>query len=193
VENWGNGAEAIDFFDVKGDIETLIELTGCTSEFAFEAGEHPALHPGQTARILRNGELVGYLGLLDPRAQQALAVDQPVYLFELNVALLASRHIPAAVTLSRFPVVRRDIAVTVDAAVPAAAITVCVQEAAGASLTDLVVFDVYHGQGIDPGKKSVGLGMTFQALARTLAEDEVNQAVEGVVAALSKQFDASLR
>ncbi|MEX1237048.1 MAG: phenylalanine--tRNA ligase subunit beta, partial [Pseudomonadales bacterium] len=110
AENWGNGSGAIDFFDVKGDIETVIALTGSAAEFSFEAGEHSALHPGQTARILRNGELVGYLGLLDPRAQQALDVDQPVYLFELRASLLTQRRIPAAVSLSRFPEVRRDIA-----------------------------------------------------------------------------------
>lgn len=192
-QNWANSAQAIDFFDIKGDVETLLALTGQPGDFVFEPVAHPALHPGQAARITRDGDLVGYVGLLDPRAQQALDIAQPVYLFECRVAPLTERHVPAARPLSRFPEIRRDIAVIVDQPVSAAAVANCIQNAAGAVLTNLKLFDVYQGKGIDPNRKSLALGLTFQHPSRTLTDDEISHSIDTIVAALARELGASLR
>ncbi|MCB1693723.1 MAG: phenylalanine--tRNA ligase subunit beta [Pseudomonadales bacterium] len=192
-EGWANSTQAVDFFDVKGDIESLLALTGEPDSFRFEAGTHPALHPGQTARITRDGEHVGFVGLLDPRAQQALDIEHPVYLFELRVDAVAPREVPGASALSRFPEVRRDIAILVDVGVTAGEIRQTIRSAASETLTNLKLFDVYQGKGIDPNRKSLALGLTFQHPSRTLTEDEINQSVDRILGALASELGASLR
>ena len=193
TENWSNDTQPIDFYDIKGDVEALLSLTGEASSFTFESGEHPALHPGQTARLLRAGEEVGFLGLLDPRAQKRLGIDQQVYLFELSIGKLVPARLPVASELSKFPEIRRDLAIIVDNSVRAAEIDACVKATAGESFQNLKLFDVYQGKGIDPNRKSVALGLTFQHPSRTLTDDEINANVEQIVAALTTELDASLR
>ncbi len=192
-ESWANGAEPLDFFDIKGDVESLVAMSGAESEFVFSAGRHPALHPGQTALIHRAGMPVGALGLLDPRVQQALDLDCPVYLFEMRLDALMGRRIPDAVPLSRFPEVRRDIAIVVDLQITAAEIRKIVVKTAGETLTNLKLFDVYLGKGIDPNRKSIALGLTFQHPSRTLTDAEINQSIDLVVASLASGVEAVLR
>ncbi|XOV89447.1 MAG: phenylalanine--tRNA ligase subunit beta [Pseudomonadota bacterium] len=192
-ENWADGAEVIDFFDVKGDLESILQLTRSAGAFRFEPAVHPALHPGQSAKITRDGVEVGYLGLLDPRVQQALDLDVPVYLFELRVAPLVSKVVAQVASVSRQPEMRRDIAVIVDRAVNASSVRQCIEKAAGEALTNLKLFDVYQGKGIDPARKSMALGLTFQHPSRTLTEDEINQSVDRILGALASELGASLR
>ncbi|MEX2489734.1 MAG: phenylalanine--tRNA ligase subunit beta, partial [Pseudomonadales bacterium] len=192
-ENWANGRQPLDFFDIKGDLETLLTLTGAAHEFTFELVQHPALHPGQSAQINRNGERAGYIGLLDPRVQQSLDIKTPVYLFELKTSMLIAREVPAVDALSRHPEVRRDIAIIVGEAVTAAQIEACIRETAGRTLKHLTLFDVYQGKGIDPNAKSLALGLTFQHPDRTLTDEEINTQIDKVVASLEKEFGARLR
>ncbi len=192
-ESWANSTQAVDFFDIKGDVESVLNLTGAIEEFEFSKGHHPALHPGQTAQISRNGNLVGYLGLMDPRTQKSLAIEQNVYLFELKLDEITSRRVPEADRLSKFPEVRRDIAVIVDNGVSAAEINACVRSVAKTAFKNLKLFDVYQGKGIDPNRKSLAIGLTFQHASRTLTDDEINNSVEKIVASLEAQFGASLR
>ncbi len=192
-ENWAQKSEAIDFYDVKADVEALIGLTGLADEFSFKAAECAALHPGQCAGIYRQGQLVGYVGLLDPRVQQTLDLDQAVYLFELKLALLTPKRLPNAAPLSRFPEVRRDIAIIVDSSVNAAEINTCVMQAADETFRNLKLFDVYQGKGIDPNRKSIALGLTFQHVSRTLTDEEISVSVDQIVTALESQLAASLR
>lgn len=192
-ENWSNGSEAVDFYDLKGDVESLLNLLGGVEQFDFKAGIHPALHPGQTAVIERDGESIGVLGLLHPQAQKALGIGPDVYLFELEVAKLLHKPIPRAVNLSKFPEVRRDIAIIVDNQVSAREIDACIQSAQNETFKNLKLFDVYQGKGIDPNRKSVALGLTFQHGSRTLTDDEINGFVDEIVAALTKNLDAILR
>lgn len=192
-EIWGNPSDPVDFFDLKGDVESIFKITGAESEFSFAAGQHPALHPGQTAQIMRGEKLVGFIGLLDPRAQKKLGIDQNVYLFELKLDEINSRHVPEAQSLSKFPEVRRDIAVIVDSQVSAAEINACVESVADSSFRNLMLFDVYQGKGIDPNRKSVALGLTFQHGSRTLTDDEINKFVDEIVEALTIKLGASLR
>ncbi len=192
-ENWADPKEVIDFYDVKGDLESLFQLTRSVDEFQFEPATHPALHPGQSARIMRNSEEVGFVGLLDPRVQQTLDLDLPVYLFELRVESLVNKAVAQVASVSRQPEMRRDIAVIVDHNVIAAAVRKCIKNAAGEALTNLKLFDVYQGKGIDPARKSMALGLTFQHPSRTLTEDEINQSVDNIVGALANELGASLR
>ncbi|MBA1276095.1 phenylalanine--tRNA ligase subunit beta [Stutzerimonas azotifigens] len=192
-EAWSNGREAVDFYDVKADVEALLGAAGDTLSFSFATGEHPALHPGQTARIEREGRLVGYIGSLHPHLARSLGIDQPVYLYELLLGELTSGRLPRFSELSRFPEVRRDLALLVDRDVPAEAVLACIRDAAGESLTDLKLFDVYHGKGIDPLRKSLAVGLTWQHPSRTLNDDEVNESTQNILTSLEQRFNATLR
>lgn len=192
-EGWANGQENIDFFDMKADTEALLGATGDTSAFRFCAGEHPALHPGQTARIERNGVLIGYVGALHPELARTLGIEQPVYLFELLMAGFSEGCLPAFTELSRFPEVRRDLAILVPRAVAADDLVQNIRTVAGEWLSDLKLFDVYQGKGIDPLSKSVAVGLTWQHPSRTLTDEEVSSAMQRILMSLEEAFNATLR
>lgn len=192
-ESWSEAAEQVDFFDVKGDLESIFALTGDSDSFRFQPVDHPVLHPGQAAEISRNGEKLGYLGLLHPRVQAQLGLDEPVFLFELVVALLISGKLPDQQELSKFPEIRRDIAILVDQDIHADQILANIRENAGDYLQNLMLFDVYTGKGIDPTRKSLALGLTYQHPSRTLTDLEVSDSIDRVVTSLHDQFGASLR
>lgn len=192
-ESWVANQDDVDFFDIKGDVEALLQLGHVGGQFDFVAGEHPALHPGQTARIERNGQLVGYLGQVHPSVQKALDLSQPVFVFEVNLNQVLEDELPAFKGISKFPEVRRDLALIVDEKISAGSLSSTVRETAGSNLVDLKVFDVYQGKGIENNRKSVALGLTFRDSSRTLTEDEINVSVESVVKALQAQYSASLR
>jgi len=192
-ESWSGNDNKVDFYDIKGDIESLFCLTGQPEQFSFIAAEHPALHPGQTAEILYEGEVVGTVGALHPQLQKKLGLSQSVYLFELLQEAVLSASLPSFSALSRFPEVRRDVAIIVDQVVPVADLQSKAAEAAGDTLSDLKVFDVYIGKGIDSHRKSVALGLTFQHLSRTLTDDEISNTVNRVVESLKESFNAELR
>lgn len=192
-ESWANLAEPVDFFDLKGDLESLLALTGDESAFSVTAGTHPALHPGQTANIFRNNEWQGVMGALHPSLLQQLDIPQAVYVFEVRLSALLKARIPAFAPLSRFPEVRRDLALLIDRELAAEKVVAAVKEQAGEHLVDLKVFDVYVGKGIDPHRKSVAMGLTFQHPSRTLNEDEINASIDTIVQYLGAHFSATLR
>ncbi|SFC90119.1 phenylalanyl-tRNA synthetase beta subunit [Thiohalospira halophila DSM 15071] len=192
-EQWGAGGESVDLFDLKGDLEAIIGATGAADAFTFEADSHPALHPGQSARIYREGEPVGWLGALHPVIAEELDLAEPVYLFEIAAEALTAVPLPTYRTPSRYPAIRRDLAVVVDEAVAAADVLAVAREAAGDWLRDSRLFDVYRGKGIDSGRKSLGLGLTLQDDSRTLTDSDVEAVTENVVQALSQRLGATLR
>jgi phenylalanyl-tRNA synthetase beta chain len=192
-ESWANIAEWVDFFDLKGDVESLIGLTGDASSFDFKVAEHPALHPGQTAAIYRNGILEGFMGALHPTLQQQLDLPKTAYLFEIRLSSLLLASLPAFSPLSRFPEVRRDIALLADRDLPVEKLLGAIKKQAGEHLSDLKVFDVYVGKGIDPHRKSVAMGLTFQHPSRTLTEDEINASMAVIVGYLEENFATTLR
>ena len=192
-EGWANGRDAVDFYDLKADVEALLGYAGATDAFSFVPGEHPALHPGQTARIEREGQLVGYIGALHPELLKTLGLSQPVFLFELVLAEVVAGRMPAFSELSRFPEVRRDLALIADRELPAESVLAAIREAAGEWLTDLRLFDVYHGKGIDPHRKSLAVGLTWQHPSRTLNDDEVNTTTQKILTSLEERFNATLR
>ncbi|MGC1953901.1 MAG: phenylalanine--tRNA ligase subunit beta, partial [Gammaproteobacteria bacterium] len=192
-EQWGVAERDTDFYDVKSDVEALLALTAALPAFRFTPLSHPALHPGQAAVIERAGRPVGILGALHPRIVRELKLARAPFVFELTLDSISARALPAFQPLSRFPRVRRDIAIIVDDSVAAQSVVDCVRDAANALLADLKVFDVYRGEGIDPGKKSLALGLIFQASSRTLNDEEVDALVAAAVDSLSGNFGAILR
>ena len=192
-EGWANGREAVDFYDLKADVEALLNYAGDGAAFDFAAGEHPALHPGQAARIERDGQLVGFMGALHPELAKALDLEQPVFVFELVLAEVTAGRLPQFRELSRFPEVRRDLALLVGREVPAQNLLDDIRAQAGEHLTDLRLFDVYQGKGIDPHSKSVAVGLTWQHPSRTLNDEEVNENLQRIIASLGERFQATLR
>lgn len=193
AESWSVASVAADFYDLKGDLESLLGLGRCQGEFAFRAAEHPALHPGQTAEITRTGQVVGRIGALHPAVLAALDINGPVLACEIDLDALLDGELPAFAELSRFPEVRRDLAVLVDKTVPAATLMENVKAVAGAYLRELRLFDVYEGKGIDPKRKSLAFGLTFRDQSRTLSDDVVNEAMNQVIDSLEKNYNAELR
>lgn len=192
-ESWSHGRESVDFYDLKGDVEALLGAAGNAGAFRFVPAEHPALHPGQCARIEREGRTVGYLGAIHPQLAGELGIEQPLFLFELLLAELDEGRLPSFRELSRFPEVRRDLALVVDRDTPAEDILGCIREKAGDYLTDLKLFDVYQGKGIDPARKSLAVGLTWQHPSRTLNDDEVSAAIQTILTSLGDRFNATLR
>ncbi len=192
-EGWSAKAQPVDFFDVKADLEALLSLGGCPEQYRFEAATHDALHPGQTARIERDGKLVGYLGALHPSISSELGLNGTVYLFELALAEIENGVLPAFEELSKFPETRRDLAVLVDESVPVAKLFEVARNEGGEWLKNVTLFDVYQGEGIENGKKSLALGLTWQHPSRTLNEDEVNEVFAAIVSAMQSAFSATLR
>ncbi len=192
-ESWNSGDDKVDFYDLKGDIESLLSTTGQLHDFTFVASEHPALHPGQTASLMYNDKTVGVLGALHPQVQKQLGIAGNVFLFEIMQDAITSVQLPSFTPISRYPEVRRDLSVIVDQDITVSDIQIGIRKAAGEELVKLKVFDVYIGKGIDSHRKSVALGLTFQHLSRTLTDEEINSAVDRVIDVLKHDFSAELR
>nr|WP_319527744.1 phenylalanine--tRNA ligase subunit beta [Pseudomonas laurentiana] len=192
-EGWANGRDSIDFFDVKADVEALLGFSGSLGDFTFAAGKHPALHPGQTARIERDGREVGYLGAIHPELAKTLGLDRPVFVFELVLGDVVEGRLPKFHELSKFPEVRRDLALIAGRDVASSAVLEVIRENAGEWLTDLRLFDVYQGKGIDPDRKSLAVGLTWQHPSRTLNDDEVNAATQNILTSLEQRLNTTLR
>lgn len=192
-EGWANGRDGIDFFDVKADVEALLGYSGALSDFTFSAGKHPALHPGQTALIERDGKPVGYLGAIHPELAKALDLDRPVFLFELVLGDVVEGRLPKFSELSKFPETRRDLALIAGRDVASRAVLELIRDNAGEWLTDLRLFDVYQGKGIDPDRKSLAVGLTWQHPSRTLNDDEVNTTLQNILTSLEQRLNTTLR
>jgi len=190
---WTASKDKVDFFDLKGDLEAVLALTGLAEQFSFTAAEHPALHPGQSAMVSRNGEQVGWIGQLHPKLQAQLDFNTPVYLFQVDVAKVSESRLPKFSEVSKFPAVRRDLAFLMDSQIASADLMLEARNVAGEHLVDLMLFDVYQSKDIDNKRKSLALGLTFQHASRTLTDDEINMSIDRVVKKLDIKFKAELR
>jgi phenylalanyl-tRNA synthetase beta chain len=193
AEQWGEGKRAADFFDLKGDVESLLAACGVPGEFAFAPADADWLHPGQSARLTRHGRIAGHLGALHPQRLRALNLDHDVLVFEIDLEVIRPRPLPSARPVSRFPSVRRDIALVVPEAVPYARIEACVRGAVGEILSDLLVFDRYAGANLGSGVKSLAIGLILQNSSRTLTDTDADSCVSAAVAALTAECQAKLR
>ena len=191
-DNWSNAGAAADFFDAKGDLESLFALGGGSARPRFTATAAPGLHPGQCAGVLLDGERVGHVGALHPALREALALPC-AFLFEVRLDALRRRAVPVAAEPSRFPEVGRDLAIVIDEEVEAGAVERVARAAAGPLLEQLRVLDVYRGGAVREGGKSIALGLTWRHPSRTLGDAEINQVIDSVIKALETRFNAALR
>jgi len=193
AEQWGTQAGQADFFDIKADVEAILSLATDAASIRFVPVVHTALQGGQSAEILRDGEVVGVLGKLHPRLQKQYDLKRPVYLFELDAALALAARAPLATAVSRFPAIRRDIAVVVDDSVTAEALVAAVAGSAPSLIRDVRIFDIYKGDKIEAGRKSVAIGLILQETSRTLTDEDADAAMAAAVRELQDQFAAQLR
>ena len=195
AEQWGVPSRALDFQDIKGDLESLAALSG--ARLAFRPSSAPWGHPGRSADVLRTdggAEVVlGWVGQLHPRLQRTLDLDVDAWGFELDLAPLLGRPLPRARALSRFPSVRRDLAFVVPEALPWAAVAATVEAAAGPGLRELRLFDVYAGKGVESGFKSLAMALILQDESRTLTDRDVDAVVAAASAALAREHGATIR
>lgn len=195
-EQWGMPAEMrtdSDFFDLKSDLESLFQATGAGHSFKFEPATLSCLHPGRTARVLRQDRPVGWLGELHPTLVRELDLTSAPVLFELEIGPALDVEKTQYREISRFPQVRRDLAVVVDEAVALSALAERVTLSASSLLRDLHFFDIYRGPGVEVGRKSVALGLIFQDISRTLIDEDVERLIAAVVADLRVTLNARIR
>lgn len=192
AENWNTDADVVDFFSVKADIENLLQQANGAS-VTFEPIELDLLHPGQRAGIVIHGESVGFVGGLNPTLQKSLDLTQMPIIFELSLEALSVSKVPKAASMSRFPQVRRDLALLVDDSVSYQSIVEVIRAEAPAFLQDIKIFDIYQGEKLPEGKKSMALGLILQDFSRTLQDSEVETVVAKIVATLEAVHGAVLR
>jgi phenylalanyl-tRNA synthetase beta chain len=187
-EQWGSPARNVDFYDLKGDIEVLF----APRSLSFQAAPYPASHPGRSARILLDGRAIGWVGELHPQWQQQYDLPQAVMWFEVELAALTQASVPKLMDISRFPPVRRDIAVLVDENAAVQSLLDVMQAAKAPNVVELALFDVYRGKGVEQNKKSLAFRVLLQDTQKTLTDNEIEENVARLVAAVQR-LGAQLR
>ncbi|MDF2626050.1 MAG: phenylalanine--tRNA ligase subunit beta, partial [Kosakonia cowanii] len=190
-EHWDLAKNSVDFFDLKGDLESVLELTGKTGAIEFRAETNPALHPGQSAAIYLKDKRIGFIGVVHPELERKLDLNGRTLVFELEWNALADRAVPQAQEISRFPANRRDIAVVVNENVPAADVLAECKKVGANQVVGVNLFDVYRGKGVVEGSKSLAISLILQDTGRTLEEEEIAATVARCVEALKERFQAS--
>jgi phenylalanyl-tRNA synthetase beta chain len=192
-EQWGEESRSVDFFDLKADMEAILRLTGSPGEYEFIAAEHPSLHPGQTARIMRKGEAVGWMGMLHPALGDKLDLSGDTFLFEIKLDLMFGEQLPSFTPLSKFPSIRRDLSILVDESVTFSQVSDCIRQVAPEILQEIRLFDVYTGKNIDFGRKSLALGLILQETSHNLTDEDAEGVMTRILNALSDNLNAQLR
>jgi len=192
-EQWGSASREADFYDLKSDVEALFALTGRSAEISYVAQRYDALHPGRSAAVIAAGETLGYLGQLHPELARKLELRAAPYLFELAIEASFRAEVPVFQEISRYPMIRRDLALVVDESVALDDLRKSVNLAAKGLLRELHVFDVYRGKGVEPGRKSVALGLILQETSRTLTDGEADAVVAAVIAQVKGDWKAGIR
>ncbi|MCU7938669.1 MAG: phenylalanine--tRNA ligase subunit beta [gamma proteobacterium symbiont of Bathyaustriella thionipta] len=206
-EQWGEKVRAVDFYDLKADVEAILSLGGDLSAYHFSAELNPALHPGQSARIYKDNQAVGWMGTLHPSVAKAMDVKSTCILFELEFDAISVAKVPEFKILSKFPAIRRDIAIIVDDETKSSAIINCIRQTAENELAQdkdslkenhqsnvtVELFDVYIGEGVEAGKRSLAVSLSLQEQSRTLKDDEIDTLIQAVLSDLEQQHGAKLR
>ena len=192
-EQWSEKAVPADFYDLKGYIENLLSLSSAGNRAKFVAKSYTALHPGQSAAIMLDGEEIGFIGQLHPTIAQKIGLTGKAFVCEISVAHISRREVARAKEISRFPANRRDLAVVVADNIPANDVLEVCRTAGGDKLTQINLFDVYHGTGVAAGHKSLAISLVIQDNEKTLEEDEINAVISTVLSELKQCFNAYLR
>ncbi|WP_313800728.1 phenylalanine--tRNA ligase subunit beta [Cytobacillus sp.] len=191
---WQGEKKTVDFFVVKGILEGLFDKLGIASEVEFRQSEKDGLHPGRTAEIYLSGKSVGFVGQTHPKVEKEYDLKES-YVFELSLkAILEAEVSPLHyVTIPRFPSITRDIALVVDKEKAAGELNAMIKEAGGALLKEVHVFDLYEGDRMEPGKKSIAFSLKYFDPERTLTDEEVVKAHDKVLNAVKEKAGAVLR
>ncbi len=189
--SWDGSHKDLDFYDMKADVEALLDMSG--EEYRFEASSHPALHPGQSAQILKNGVEIGFLGAIHPQVAKAMDLDKGCFLFELDLSELKKKALPTYKGVSRFPATTRDLAIVVDQQITAQSLLDTAHQLKSEILKEISIFDLYQGPNLGEEKKSIAITLRFQHDERTLEELEVTDFVDKMMKKLEQSFDAKLR
>ena len=192
-ECWTGKAETVDFFDLKGDLESILSLTEVGNRVKFVAKAYSALHPGQSAAIELDGKEIGFIGTIHPLIAQKLGLNGKAVVFEILWDAIANRRVAQAKEISKFPANRRDLALVVADNVPAGDIIDVCKQAGGEKLTQVNLFDVYQGIGVASGHKSLAISLTIQDNEKTLEDDEINAVISAVLNEVKQRFNAELR
>jgi phenylalanyl-tRNA synthetase beta chain len=187
---WAGSEREVDFFDAKADVEAL--LFHSNNVYTFEAAEHPALQMGQTAKIIKDNEIIGWLGALSPKIQKSLSMPNS-FLFEVNQKDIEQGEISCYEPFSSFQASQRDIAIVVSKEITADQLINSIRSLKQDDLVDVNLFDVYEGEHIDEGSKSVALNLTYQSIEVTLTDEQLAEKVSKIVAHLELKFSAKLR
>ncbi len=193
AEQWDKRTSKTDFFDLKNDVEAVLSIFSEPHDVKFIPIEEKSFHPGQTARILLGDKNIGVIGALHPGTQADLGISKPIYAFELDLAAICSEKSIKFVEISKFPSIRRDLSLVLDGTINASHVSDCIEKTASELLKNLELFDVYVGEGIELGKKSLTFGLTFQRSSSTLVDTEVDALIEDILAQLQTEFGATLR
>lgn len=188
-EQWGEKARPADFYDLRADLQALLHPL----QASFVPERHPALHPGQCARVYVGNQAVGWLGALHPGLSQKYGLGKSPFLFEVDLHSLIQRPMPRYAGVSRLPAVRRDLAVVVDEGIALGALLAAVSKAKPELVTEFSLFDIYQGKGVEDGKKSLAFKVLVQHTEKTLTDVEIDAAVQGVLQILRNDFNATLR
>jgi len=192
-EQWGSDTKLVDFYDLKADLEAVLSLTGMEGAFSYISETHPSLHPGQCAKISHDGEEVGWIGMLHPEIEGKLGLTGKAFVFEIRLGTELEGRLPAFSELSKFPSIRRDIAIVVDEKIQFSQLRETIMQAAPGILKELRLFDVYTGEKIDSGLKSLALGLILQETSHTLTDTEVEGVMGRILQALKQELNAQLR
>ena len=193
-KQWDKKDIASDYYDIKGDVEAIFRGGGIDlQDVHFRSTRHHALHPGLSAEIFFGNQAIGLVGALHPALQQALELPQQAYLFELHVNRISRQLTTRYKKISKYPVVKRDLAVVVSVDIPVEKVMQCIKETVPDMLINLELFDVYQGEGIDLGKKSLAMGLTFQRSSSTLTDEEVEVGMGKILSRLQNELGGTLR
>ena len=192
AEQWGDKQKPVDFFDIKADVEALLSL-GSYTNIQFISELHPALHTGQSARIYAGNKAIGWVGAIHPKLYKALDLNVRAYVFELALSAVTLALVPSFKPLSKFPTIRRDLALLVSDSITAGVIKRCLNDIKSDILKEIQVFDVYSGEGVEQGQKSIAVALYMQHKERTLTDDEVNTLISMITKQLEKQAGATIR
>ena len=192
AEQWSEKQRPVDFFDVKADVEALLDLGGET-DIRFVAEQHPALHPGQSARIYKDDQAIGWIGAIHPRLNKSLDLNVRVYVYELALTPVLNAQIPSFEPLSKFPANRRDLALVVDSHTTAGEIEHCLNGVKSDILKEIQLFDVYSGEGVEVGKKSIAVAFNLQHGERTLTDEDVDALMLLIAERLEQEVGAVIR
>jgi phenylalanyl-tRNA synthetase beta chain len=192
-EQWGHPARPVDFFDLKGDLESMLALRGEKGEVKFRNSNFSWLHPGQAAMVSIDGVDIGWAGSVHPIILKQMELKGPVMAFELDFNILSKREISCTKEISRFPSIRRDLAFLVPEKISFAEIRRNVIDLSGDLLVNLVLFDLYAGHNVEKGYKSLAIGLILQNVSCTLTDEVVDSLIQNVVQGLEQRLDAQLR